>query len=203
MRQEVELSAKLPLESPRLMPRRMGCGDLSHFLAYRNDPRVARFQSWETMTEAAALAFLEVQESQEPFLPGQWLQLAITLKPTQLLIGDCALRIHADDDRQAAIGATLAHDYHGRGLAMEAIWSLLSFAFGQLGLHRVRADTDPENTPAWRLLEALGFRREGHLKQSLWFKGRWADEYLYSILAEEWSTHQEALRQRFQISPGL
>ena len=53
-------------------------------------------------------------------------------------------------------------------------------------LHRAVADTDPRNSPAWTLLERLGFRREGHLRQSLWFHGEWADEYLYAILRDEW-----------------
>ncbi|MGH9391862.1 MAG: GNAT family N-acetyltransferase [Vicinamibacteria bacterium] len=47
-----------------------------------------------------------------------------------------------------------------------------------------------ENVPAWTLLEQLGMRREGHLRESLWFKGRWADEYLYAILRRDWLTNR-------------
>jgi hypothetical protein len=49
-----------------------------------------------------------------------------------------------------------------------------------------RGNTDVENTVAWTLMEQLGLRREGHLRQSLRFKGRWADEYLYAMLREDW-----------------
>ena len=69
---------------------------------------------------------------------------------------------------------------------MEAFECLIEAAFLQLDLHRVVADTDPENTASWKLMERLGLRREGHLKQSLWFKGRWVDEYVYAVLREEW-----------------
>ena len=164
----------------------MRAADLEVFMAYRNDSRISRFQGWEAITREAAVAFIKEQQSREPFLPGQWLQIPITLKPTQALIGDCALKIHLEDPRQATIGITLAHGFHGKGFAMEAAATLLNYAFEELGLHRVRADTDPQNTAAWRLLERLGMRREAHLKQSLWFKGQWADEYFYAILERQW-----------------
>jgi len=50
----------------------------------------------------------------------------------------------------------------------------------------VIAVTDCENTASVTLLERLGLRREGHFIQNVWFKGKWADEYLYAILQDEW-----------------
>ena len=91
-----------------------------------------------------------------------------------------------NDVRQATIGVTLARSHQGFGFATEALSSLLDYLFFQLGLHRVSANTDPQNRPAWTLFERLGLRREAHLSQSLWFKGRWADEYLYTVLREDW-----------------
>ena len=87
---------------------------------------------------------------------------------------------------QATLGVTLAGRHHRHGYATEALSTLLDYVFGTMKLHRVIADTDPENTSSWRLLERLGMRRETHSIQSLWFKGRWANEYVYAILAEEW-----------------
>lgn len=170
--------------------------DLECFLAYRNDPGIARFQGWEAFSREEAVAFLTGQQWQE-FLPGQWVQIAIWLKPAQCLVGDCALKIHRDDPRQATIGVTLARAHHRQGLATEAIGTLLNFAFDGLNLHRVRADTDPQNTAAWHLMERLGMRREAHLKQSLWFKGAWTDEYFYAILNEEWQAYRGHVMQKF------
>ena len=78
-----------------------------------------------------------------------------------------------------------------QGFAVEALSCLLECLFMRLELHRVVADTDVENAAAWRLMEQLGLRREGHLKQSLWFKGRWADEYLYAMRREEWLARRD------------
>jgi len=176
----------LPLHTPRLTLRRFTEVDVLPFLAYRNDPAVARYQSWESCDLVEATEFIRSHQSLEAGVPGQWLQIAIVLKETNALIGDCALKVQAQDPRQAAIGVTLARQSQGRGFAIEALSCLLAVLFEGLKLHRVVADTDVENTASWTLLERLGLKREGHLRQSLWFKGRWADEYLYAILREEW-----------------
>jgi RimJ/RimL family protein N-acetyltransferase len=50
----------------------------------------------------------------------------------------------------------------------------------------VVAVTDALNAPAARLLERVGFRREGHFIENVWFKGAWGSEYLYALLARDW-----------------
>jgi aminoglycoside 6'-N-acetyltransferase len=185
-------SQMLPLDSARLVLRRFSGADLAAFLAYRNDPEVARFQSWESFSLTEATAFVARQEVQEIASPGQWLQIAIAVKQTGQLVGDCALKIHGADARQATIGITLCRPFQGRGLATEALSALLDYLFLEASLHRVQADTDPANTPAWKLLERLGMRREAHSLQSLWFKGHWADEFFYAILRHEWQQLRHA-----------
>jgi RimJ/RimL family protein N-acetyltransferase len=155
-------------------------------MAYRNDPVVARYQSWEGITEPKARAFIQEQKSIQPGVPGQGFQIAIELKESGLLIGDCAFKIKEDDARQAAIGFTLARQYQGKGFATEAVSRFLTYAFPAFDLHRVVAIADCENAASVALLERLGMRREGHFLQNVWFKGRWGDEYLYAILEEEW-----------------
>ena len=170
----------------RLVLRRFTENDLVAFHAYRNDPILARYQSWEALDLTEATAFLCEHQAREAGLPGQWLQIAIALRGSDELIGDCAFKLHADDIHQATIGITQTQKYQRHGYAVEALTCLLGHLFGAMNLHRVVADTDPENTASIKLLERLGLRREGHLKQSLWFKGRWADDYLYAILRDEW-----------------
>lgn len=68
----------------------------------------------------------------------------------------------------------------------EAVAALLDFLFQELQLHRVVAQTDVRNVPSVRLLERLGFRREGHFIEGFYLRGEWASEYLYALLAREW-----------------
>jgi len=185
------------LETARLILRHFTDADLVPFMAYRNDPIVARYQSWERIREAEACAFIAEQKLVQPGVPGQWFQIAIALKETGTLVGDCALMIDKHNERQAEIGYTLARAYQGKGIAAEAVSRVLDFAFKMLGLHRVIAITDCENTASVTLLERLGLRREGHFIQNVWFKGKWADEYLYAILQDEWlSKHSTGVEER-------
>lgn len=174
------------LETTRLRLRHFTDTDLLAFMAYRNDPEVARYQSWEGISEIEARAFIQEQKEVLPGIPGQGFQIAIELKETGVLIGDCYFTINELDDRQAEIGFTLSRAYQGRGFATEAVSCFLNYAFLTFDLHRIIAITDCENAASIALLERLGMRREGHFLQNIWFKGKWGDEYLYAILKEEW-----------------
>jgi RimJ/RimL family protein N-acetyltransferase len=174
------------LETPRLILRSFEERDALPFTAYRSDPEVACFQGWEAPfpPEEAARFVAEMMRA-HPGTPGAWYQVAIELRSEEEMIGDCAFCV-STDGRQAEIGYTLARAHQGQGYASEALTRLLGYLFSDLNLHRVHANIDPENVPSARLLERLGMRREGRFVESLWFKGRWADEEWYAILQREW-----------------
>lgn len=177
-----------PLHSARVILRHFRDDDLARFLAYRNDPEVARYQSWTAYSEKAAQAFIQEMKNAQPGIRGEWFQFAIELKATGLLIGDCALQVKAEDGQQGEVGFTLDRAYQGQGLALEAISALFEYAFGALKLHRITAICDCRNAGSYRLMARLGMRREAHYLQNFWFKGAWSDEYLYAILQHEWLT---------------
>lgn len=181
----------LPLFTPRLVLRNFRPEDVPAFVAYRNDPEIARYQSWETCSAGEATALVERQKGREPRADGEWFQIGVALREPETMIGDCGLKL---DPRQATFGITLARQFQGQGFGREALSCIFDHLFDRTEVRRVVADTDPDNVSAWSLLERLGMRREGHLRQSLWFKGRWADEYLYAILREEWVARGAAAR---------
>jgi RimJ/RimL family protein N-acetyltransferase len=174
------------IQTARLLVRRFQDGDLPYFVEYRNDPEVARYQSWDSIPEPRAQAFIYEQQRIEPGLPGQWFQFAIELKETGQLVGDSGLCVLVQDARQAQLGITLARAFQGRGLASEAVSAVLDYAFINLDLHRVIATVDVENGRSAALMERVGLRREGHFVKNAWFKGHWSDEYLYAVLQAEW-----------------
>jgi len=178
------------LESQRVLLRRFTEADLPPFLAYLNDPLVARYQTWESYTEQQAKALIDEQKNLDPGVPGRWFIFAAELKEEGLLIGHIALKMQ--DQQQAEIGFTFSRAYQGRGLALESAARVLSYVFTELKLHRVIAITDCENEKSIALLRRLEMRREGHFIQNIWFKGKWADEYLYAILREEWRKDSDA-----------
>lgn len=174
--------------TPRLTLRPFRPADLPAFLAYRNDPEVARFQGWATpMSEEAARDFLD--ENARPSWPlAGGIQIAVALTASDELLGDLYVAEYGGDSRQAIIGYSLARQQQGRGYATEAVSGLLEQLFRAHGLHRVVATVDARNGPSIALLERLGMRREGHFRQAFYDEvdGAWCDEYFYALLRAEW-----------------
>jgi len=101
------------------------------------------------------------------------------------LIGTVSLYAWRQQNRRGEIGYALSPDHAGRGLAREAVRTLLRFAFETLDLHRIEADVDPENGGSIRLLERLGFRYEGRLRERWFTFGSWKDSLVYGLLADD------------------
>lgn len=74
----------------------------------------------------------------------------------------------------------------GRGLMTEAVGRAVSFAFADLGLHRLEANIQPENHRSLALIQRLGFRREGYSPRYLRIGGVWRDHERWAVLADEW-----------------
>ena len=180
------------LETPRLVIRRFRSAvDLEAFLAYRNDPEVARFQGWEIPYPRNVAADLIRRQSRSDPDDAEGFQFAIALKDSDQLIGDCYLRCRKED-RSGDLGYTIAREYQGQGFASEAVGCVIDYAFREMGLNRIVATTECRNLRSIAMLERLGFRREGHLHQSSVFREGvgWQDEYLYAILDHEWLKHR-------------
>lgn len=178
----------VPIETPRLVVRRLRDADLAALVAYHDDPEVARYQTWEGMTEAEGREFIERYKVRPFDLPGQWGAYAVELKRTGELIGDLAFRLDETERRLGEIGFTFARAHQAQGFATEAVTALLDRAIILFDLHRVVAITDCENRRCIALLERLGLRREAHFVENIWFKGKWGDEYLYAVLRKEWKS---------------
>jgi ribosomal-protein-alanine N-acetyltransferase len=176
------------LETKRLCIRQFQDSDLEPFLAYRNDPDVARYQGWDVpFPREKALEFVSEMKAKNSNIQGEWFQTAIEERSSGETVGDTAYFLKRDDP-QAYIGCTIARPHWRKGFGIEVTRRLLDYLFGELGLHRVIAITDVENVPSFSMLDRLGFRREGHFVENLMFKGQWASEYHYAMLKREWET---------------
>ena len=183
----MKLNTSFYLETPRLILRSFQDSDLETFLAYRNDPQVAQYQSWDVpYPRDNAIQFVEWMKAANPESLGEWFQAALELKSTGEMIGDVAFCTTVYDDRQAFVGYSMARPYWHQGYAFEAAERLLTYLFDERDLHRVIAECDVDNTASWKLLEKLGFRREAHLFENIFFKGKYGSEYHYAMLAREW-----------------
>ena len=87
--------------------------------------------------------------------------------------------------RSGYLGYWIDRSVAGRGMASLAVALVCDHAFGAVGLHRVEADIRPENLPSQRLVERLGFQREGLLRRYLDIDGDWRDHLSFALLAED------------------
>jgi RimJ/RimL family protein N-acetyltransferase len=171
----------------RLVMRPFDAGDLPAFVAYRSDPEVARYQSWDaTYSMADAERFLASQRDVSLGAPGAWVQLAAFDRRGGTLCGDCAVRVLTEQPATAEVGVTFAPASQGSGLATEALTAVIAELFAQHGLHRVYAEADDRNVPVHRLFERLGFRCEARLVEADWFKGEWSTLRVFAVLRREW-----------------
>ena len=175
------------LVTPRLTLRRFAATDAEAFAAYRDDPDVARYQSWELpYTLVEAKRFIDSQATASPGAPGRRFQFAVDLEASATLVGDCALCCMRHELPEAELGFSFAKSEQRRGYASEAIAAILRYAFTTLSLRRVFACTDTRNEAAQCLLERHGFRREEQPCEAPWFRGEGAGGILYAQLRSEW-----------------
>lgn len=88
--------------------------------------------------------------------------------------------------QSAAIGYWVAADSNGRGIATKAVTEAVERAFGELNLHRLQAETLPENTASQRVLERNGFTRFGVAPEYLRIAGKWRDHHLFHRINRDW-----------------
>jgi len=178
----------------RLVLRRLLARDAEPLVRYRSDPEVARFQSWEPRLVVEIRRFIDGQTARDPHIPGSWYQIGIALRETDELVGDIGLHVPAHEPRQLEFGITVAPEYQSRGIASEALLALLGYVFDAAAEHRIFASVDPLDHRSIALMRRLGMRQEAHFLKSLWFKGDWADEIVFGMLAREWRARQPAGR---------
>ncbi len=87
--------------------------------------------------------------------------------------------------QSASLGYYVDGRRNGRGLASRATAEMVSIAFGELGLHRVQAGTQPENLASQRVLIKNSFRQYGYAPEYLKLAGEWRDELLFQRLATD------------------
>jgi ribosomal-protein-alanine N-acetyltransferase len=81
------------------------------------------------------------------------------------------------------LGYAVDRAYEGRGYMAEALRAAIPWAFRDLGLHRIQASYRPENERSGRLLERLGFIREGYARDLLFIDGAWRDHVVTALSA--------------------
>ena len=137
--------------------RRLSPNDLRPFQAYRADPDVAQYQSWEPMDDARALGFLHAMAQFDPILqPGHWTQIAVVDAATDALLGDMGIHL-SEESTKSEIGITLARSAQGQGHAVRSVALAVRYLFDMTPILRINAWADIRNPASIALMERSGF----------------------------------------------
>jgi [ribosomal protein S5]-alanine N-acetyltransferase len=174
------------IETPRLHVRPVRHSDLPSLLTVNGDDAVTRYlpySTWRDMTDAEAWfgRIMALQENGDTF------QFVMTLRDDSEAIGTCLLFRLAEQSARAEIGYALGRAHWGKGYVIEAMSALVERAFTDLSLHRLEAEINPRNAASAKVLERMGFLKEGLLRQRWRLKGETTDSALYGLLRPDWT----------------
>ncbi len=174
------------LETKRLVLRQMTMDDLDFYFKHFSIKEIEEGSGYPAPKDLGA-AREEVQRFiVDLFENGLGYRWGIAKRGEDDLIGTCGYYLWNREARKAVIGYDLEPDYWGQGIMTEALAEIIRFGFKDMNLNRVQVSTAPWNERSMRLIQRLGFKREGILRDNFIFKGRFQDDVMFSLLRREW-----------------
>ncbi len=170
------------LRGSQVILRWLTAADVDALHEIFSDPEVARYLAIpRQLGRADTERFLDgIHEGYRTSSLYQW-----GIEHAGRVVGTCTLGGIDWENRRAEIGFALARAAWGQGLMPDALAVLIDHAFEDLRLHRIEADVDPRNSASLRLLERLGFRREGYLRERYFKDGEIQDSVFFGLLRQD------------------
>lgn len=122
-----------------------------------------------------------------------WLCLVIREKASGQPVGITGFLPEWQPFQQAEVGYGLLPEFTGKGYGQESLVAVLEFAFQQCQFHKVIATVTVGNQPSRALLERCGFQLEGTLRDNFSLSGKWCDDWVLGLLADEFAARKNAL----------
>jgi ribosomal-protein-alanine N-acetyltransferase len=173
------------LSTPRLNLREISGSDADALFAIHSDMAWMRWYGVDPITER-----FQADQLAEFFaswhVAGTGFRWGLERKDNRRLIGTCGLFRWNRSWHNCVIGYEIARGCRRQGYMREALEAVLEYGFTEMGLHRIQAETHPDNAASSGLATRLGFRFEGvHREQGFW-SGSFHDLNCYSLLRPEW-----------------
>ena len=175
------------LETARLVLREIiptDAEDLFHIFSDEETMRYWSFRPYTSVDQARAL----IEGIAEAAFAGAGIHWAITLRGDERLVGKCGYNEWRKAHRRGDISYIVAREQWGKGIVSEALGAMLDYGFDHMNLHSVEAGVTPGNDASTRMLQRLGFRLEGHLRENFLTDGGFVDSLVYSLLRGDWES---------------
>ncbi|MEM1321206.1 MAG: GNAT family protein [Bacteroidota bacterium] len=169
------------LTTDRLLLRAPRPEDDQALFDIRSNPYINEYLEREAVESIQA-----IQQTITNLLAGiannEWIFWAICTPTSPRLIGNICLWHLDPANHRGEVGYELHPDYQGQGYMAEALRAVVNYGFDQLGLHSIEGSLLAKNTQSVRVLERQGFAREGYFKESVYYRGRYWDRAVYSLV---------------------
>lgn len=174
------------LRTRRLLLRELRQSDSEAIFRIRSDYEVTKYNTgapYEQVEQASEL----IAAIANAFRDQSEIRWGITLRNgDDTVIGMCGYNYWIRRDHRASIGYDLARAYWGQGIMTEAIHAVVTFGFTRMNLNRIEADADGRNPASARVLEKVGFQREGYQREQFYEAGEYHDLLLFSLLRKDY-----------------
>ena len=169
------------LEGKNVNLRLMEKEDLPLFVEWANKPEIfGEYNPLHQMSKAEAEKMLDNPSDIKPFIvekkDGSKIGFIVHFHVLHMGTGT----------KQLEIGYTLVPSERGKGFCTEAVKIMVDYLFLSKDIMRIQVQTDQRNAASQKVMEKAGFRKEGTLRRNFFVRGEWTDDYIYSILREEW-----------------
>ncbi len=169
------------IDTQRIQLRPIELNDASLIYDMRSNGKVNQFIARDNMrSEKEAVALIE--KTIEKYNSQEGIAWKGVLKKNGKMIGTCGFNSIDYPNLRAEIGGELSIDYWGKNIALEAVQAITNFGFEIMHLHSIEAKVSPGNRGAIYILECLGFEKEAHFKDRVFFNGKFYDMAVYSKL---------------------
>ncbi len=176
-----------PLETERLVLRRLRPDDLDRYAEYHGKPEVSRYILSLPLTREESSAELDKWIASDRLeQPGDMIFYGVQLGDDPTLIGEVPIKLVGIESRTGEIGWIFHPDVAGNGYATEAARALLELAFDGLGLRRIVSYLDARNDASANVCRRLGMRQEAHFVDNIFNLGEWKSTKVFAILESEW-----------------
>ncbi len=172
------------LTTERLHLRRIIESDIDSMFAIRSNPEVMKYVP-RALAKSNDDALVHIRTIEERIQSGTGINWAITIKGTTEMIGVIGHYRLEPENFRAEIGYMMLPQFHGKGYITEAVATVVRFGFDVMKLHSIEAVVHPNNVASARVLEKNKFLKEGHLRENVFFEGRFVDSVYYSLLKKD------------------
>lgn len=175
----------------RLILRRPREADIDPLVRSWSHPEMTRHVEKKPDVRAfltKMVADMQVKEPGDQEPGGPWFQFVAERRSDGTLVGDLGVGFGNPGPRQVEFGYRILPAFQRQGYAREALAALIDLLAERYGIHRFVAVAAAANEASTALLRSLGFRQEGHLRQSFLCDGEWLDDEYHALLASEWRT---------------